>query len=178
VILDDDNKPRGMPVEPGGDIWLSKAEERLTAEAPRDPADNPFTKKWTEVVDINADGTARETREHEGTLVLSDEPAREILSDRFIPSDAPAAEAEPEPETPAAEAEPEPETPAAAPQEEKTEEITGAPPLPSQPPVEGKPAPEEIVATPEAVAANDEHLANLAEGKKKAEKTEPEAVLV
>jgi hypothetical protein len=32
----------GVAVEPGGTVWLSEAEQILTANAPRDPADNPF----------------------------------------------------------------------------------------------------------------------------------------
>lgn len=151
VVLDDDNKPKGRPVEPGGSIWLSQKEERLTAEAPHSAEDNPFTKPWQEVTEFHQDGSAKTTIDHVGVLQLSDEGPREIVSDRFIPSRGESDGddgAEPEGETAV---------------EEPAEEITGAPPLPKQPPVEGKPDPDEIVATPEAVAANDEHLAALAE---------------
>lgn len=147
VVLDDDNKPKGLPVEPGGSVWLSPTEERLTAEAPRAAQDNPFTKPWREVTEFNERGEPKTWIDHDGVLVLSDEPARAIMSDRFIPSQAPRA-AVPEQEEETAVEEP--------------EELTGAPPIPKQPPVEGKPAPDEHVATPEAVAANDEHLARLA----------------
>lgn len=168
VVLDDDNKPKGMPVEPGGSIWLSKAEERLTAEAPRLAEDNPFTKGWREVTAIGPSGEPTEWVDREGVLVLSEEPARSILSDRFTPStaaDAAAAEPPPapEPEKDAAEGEREPEVP----------EHTGAPPLPQQPPVVGKPAPDEHVATPEAVRANDDHLAARAEREAEIHALEP-----
>lgn len=154
VVLDDDNKPKGMPVEPGGHIWLSRAEERLTAEAPRLAENNPFTKQWRRPTEWNGSGEAISFEEMTGVLVLSDEPARTILSDRFTPSTA--LEAERPAEKPAEE-----ETGAG--QDGETEEIIGTPPIPQQPPVEGKPAPDEHVATPEAVAANDEHLARRAE---------------
>jgi hypothetical protein len=157
VVLDDDNKPKGLPVEPGGSIWLSPAEERLTAEAPKAAGDNPFTKPWREVTEFNERGEPKTWTDHVGVLQLSDEPARTIMSDRFIPSEAPrAADLEPGEEK-ADEAEP------------AEQEITGAPPIPQQPPVEGKPAPDEHVATPEAVAANDEHLARLAAEQEDAE---------
>jgi hypothetical protein len=160
VVLDDDNKPKGLPVEPGGSVWLSPAEERLTAEAPKAAEDNPFTKSWREVTEFNERGEPKTWTDHEGVLVLSDEPAREIMSDRFIPSQG-------APDTPqAADLEPEPAEEIA---EEDEREITGAPPIPTQPPVEGKPAPDEHVATPEAVAANDEHLARLASEQEDAE---------
>jgi hypothetical protein len=32
----------GVPVAPGGNIWLTEDEQILTANAPRDDADNPF----------------------------------------------------------------------------------------------------------------------------------------
>lgn len=156
TILDDDNKPKGVPVDPGGSIWLSQVEERLTAEAPRLAENNPFTKQWTRVLEYGPDGRPSVTEECEGVLILSEEPARTILSDRYIPSEG-ATRAEVAAEEKAAEEQPPaPERPA------EVEETTGAPPLPKQPPVEGQPGPDEHVATPEAVAANDEHLARLA----------------
>jgi hypothetical protein len=148
VILDDDNKPKGMPVEPGGSIWLSKAEERLTAEAPRMADDNPFTKPWREVTEFSENGEPRAWNDHVGVLRLSDEPAREIVSDRYTPSQDLVAQADVEPERQGDQE-----------QQPAEQEITGAPPLPQQPPVQGKPAPDEHVATPEAVQANDEYLA-------------------
>lgn len=156
VQLDEDRKPKGMPVAPKGDVWLSEAEERLTAEAPRFAANNPFTKEWREVTEIDAEGKPKVWVDRKGVLVLSDEPARTILSDRFTPSGA-KAEADAAPDAP--EEEPVEEQDAGAGQEQ---EHTGAPPLPRQPPVEGKPSPDEHVGTPSAVQANDEHLARKA----------------
>lgn len=153
TILDDDNKPKGMPVEPGGSIWLSQAEERLTAEAPRLAENNPFTKPWKRVTEVGTSGEPIAWEDCVGVLVLSEEPARTILSDRFIPSAQ---------ETPAAVVEPEVEPERTG--EQDIEETTGAPPLERQPPVEGKPSPDETVATPDAERANDEHLARHAEG--------------
>lgn len=155
VVLDDDNKTKGLPVEPGGSVWLSPAEERLTAEAPRLAEDNPFTKEWREPTEFGANGEPTAWKHHKGVLQLSDEPAREIVSDRFIPPR--------EDETVAADVTHEQEAGETEPAEQ---EITGAPPIPTQPPVVGKPAPDEHVATPEAVRANDEFLARRAEEEK------------
>lgn len=154
VILDDDNKPKGMPVGPQESIWLTAAEERLTAEAPRLAQHNPFVKEWEEPTDYNASGEAIAHTTRKGVLVLSGEPPREIVSDRHIP-ESPAAEAVAE----TTEGEPEEDAAGAEREEGDPTEHTGAPPLPAQPPVTGKPAPDEHVATPEAVAANDEYLA-------------------
>lgn len=33
---------RSIAVEPGGTVWLSEAEQELTAKAPKDAKDNPF----------------------------------------------------------------------------------------------------------------------------------------
>lgn len=172
TILDEDKKRRGVSIEPGGDVWLSEVEERLTAEAPRLAEDNPFTKPWEEIVPANEEtGSPRHTVQHEGVLVLSDEPPRKILSNRFTPSGADAAgpttagAADGEDADESGEPAAEPEVP----------EHTGAPPIPEQPPVEGKPGRDEIVATPGAVAANDEHLAREAR-RSELEALEPDAL--
>jgi hypothetical protein len=43
VIVDVTGKPKGIPVRDGDSIWLTEAEEILTANAPRRDEDNPFT---------------------------------------------------------------------------------------------------------------------------------------
>lgn len=43
IQLDHENKAKGVPVYPGESIWLSETEQALTAEAPRNEEDNPFT---------------------------------------------------------------------------------------------------------------------------------------
>ena len=85
-VFGPDGKPTAVAVEPGGEVWLTPEEERMTAEAPRLPDDNPFTKAWDEP--IAWDPVTGEPTQHvarHGTLVLADEPARPIASDRFIP---------------------------------------------------------------------------------------------
>lgn len=42
VVLDPQNQPKGVPLQPGETILLSDTEQRLTANAPRDPANNPL----------------------------------------------------------------------------------------------------------------------------------------
>ncbi len=143
-VFGPDGKPTAIPVEPGGEVWLTPEEERMTAEAPRLAQDNPFIKDWDETVEWDTFGEPVRTVGRKGTLVLADEPPRPIASDRFIPErqvtvTEPVAESEPEPEP--------------------APEVVGAPEIPEQPPVEGQPSPDEIVGTPEAVAANDKALA-------------------
>jgi hypothetical protein len=68
-------KPNGdeqaIAVEPHGTVWLSVAEQELTAKAPRDAKDNPFMPQQVPVIDPN-------TNEQVGTrtitpLTLNDE---------------------------------------------------------------------------------------------------------
>ncbi len=42
VVIGPKGDDRGIAVEPGGTVWLSEAEQTLTANAPRSAADNPF----------------------------------------------------------------------------------------------------------------------------------------
>src|SRR5205085_1052667 len=157
----EDGKREGFPVEPGGFVWLSELEERLTAESTRLPEDNPFIKEWDYVTGHDAAGDPI-TEKRKGMLVLSDEPARPLASSRFTPSQAAreAATAEEQPPAPA-----EPQEPREDGQEAQEGEQTGDEnvPTPTGPPPEGKPAPDEVVATPDAVAANDAELKARAE---------------
>lgn len=157
-VFGPDGKPTAVPVEPGGEVWLTPAEERMTAEAPRSSADNPFVKEWDEPVGWDPQtGEPTQTVSRKGTLVLSEEPPRPVASDRFIPERGSADELKAtrqameglaEPATgPEAAPEPEPET------------VTGAPEIEEQSPVEGQPSPDEVVGTPDAKAANDKALA-------------------
>lgn len=200
VKLNARNEPEGHPVEPGGSILLTELEERLTAEAPRLPQDNPFVKQWEEIIEFDTNGEPKVKVTREGTLQLDTSEARPIASERYIPSvaerqEAPAPVAEVAapaaplnievPEgfqavvedgtvrvIPLAELDEEQQ----AAEEEPAEEITGAPPIERQPPVEGQPSPGEVVGSPEAPERNDEHVAAqraAAEAEEKAE--DPEA---
>lgn len=143
TIINDEGKREGFPVEPGGAVWLSPAEERATAEATRKAEDNPFVKTWEEAVEFNSDGFPIRYETRSGTLVASTDPPRPIHSDRFIPSQAAAEEKAPPPPP------------------EEPEEVTGDEGVPQHtgPAPEGKPEPGEIVGTPDAAAANDAELA-------------------
>lgn len=154
-IFGPDGKPTAVAVEPGGEVWLTPEEERMTAEAPRLAVDNPFVKEWKEVVEWDSFGEPVRTVLRQGMLALADDPPRPVASDRYIPQRAvPAATA---PRHPTEEGEP-----ANAGDAGEEETVTGAPPVPAQPPVQGQPAPDEIVGTPEARPANDEALARRA----------------
>ena len=151
-IFGPDGTPTAIAVEPGGEVWLTGAEERMTAEAPRAAQDNPFIKEWEEPVEWNEFNEVTRTVVRHGTLVLADEPPRPTASSRFTPpredstwSNAASDEdfnrrAEPEPQ-----------------RDETT--IIGAPEIPEQPPVQGQPSPDEVIGTPEAPSQNDEALA-------------------
>jgi hypothetical protein len=149
-VFGGDGKPTAIAVEPGGEIWLTPEEERMTAEAPRLAMHNPFVMEWEEPIEFDSFGGVTATATRRGTLVLADEPARPIASDRFIPERVPEQLLHPDP------------TVGRIPDSPAEETQTGAPPQPEQPPVVGQPSPAEIVGTPEAVPANDEALARRA----------------
>lgn len=81
----DDN---GIPVEPGATVWLSEEEQILTANAPRDPEDNPFTPSV--VLVTNAE--TGEIEEVEVTHLVAVDEARYVPANvRPIPADIDAA---------------------------------------------------------------------------------------
>lgn len=43
VTIGLDGRPKGIPVSPNDFVWLTEEEQVLTANAPRNPEDNPFT---------------------------------------------------------------------------------------------------------------------------------------
>jgi hypothetical protein len=155
-VFGGDGKPTAIAVEPGGEVWLTPAEERMTAEAPRLAENNPFVAEWQEPVEWDpTTGEGIRFVPRQGMLVLTEDPPRPLASSRYIPERGSADDlrrtreamqglAEP---APARDPEPEPET------------ITGAPPLAPQPSPQGQPSPDEVVGTPEAPARNDEALA-------------------
>lgn len=153
-----DGKPTAVAVAPHGDVWLTEAEERMTAEAPRMAEDNPFVKKYKHKVGENPDGTEI-FDERTGTLVLSDEEPRPISSTRFTPAQAERVAAS-EAEQPAPVAAPPADPPPAPPEPASAEQ--GTPPVDTgvqhthfEPPAE-TPAHDEVVAgavTPEVLGA-------------------------
>lgn len=157
VILDADNKAKGVAVQPGETIWLSLQEEQLTAEAPVRPEDNPFVKEWNRAIESDSNGNPTAFATESGCLRPTNEAPRVVGSQRFTPSHG-----EPEPE----DAAPEAEEPA-----EEPGEVTGAAPESQEAPAEGKAAPDEEVATPSAVAANNEALAARRQAPAKPEAT-------
>lgn len=77
VVLGARGEERGAAVEPQGTVWLSEIEMKLTANAPRSPADNPFVTQ-TRVRTVPETG---EQEEYEVT------PLVRFNEDRFVPSD-------------------------------------------------------------------------------------------
>lgn len=77
VVIDPKGADRGVNVEPGGTVWLSEAEQRLTANAPRRPEDNPFIKQ-----------THTRRNPDTGELESYDVTPLTVCSDmRFVPAD-------------------------------------------------------------------------------------------
>lgn len=90
VVIGPRGEDRGASVEAGGTVWLSEAEQRLTANAPRKASDNPFiAQKWTR---RSTDTGALEEYDVTPLTPCSDE--RYVPSDqRYIPANTPAATA-------------------------------------------------------------------------------------
>lgn len=165
VVLDDNMKPKGIPVAPGDAVWLTQVEQRLTAEAPRFAQDNPFVREWQCPVAWSTDGEPTHFEARSGELVLSQEAPRPILTDRAMPDLSHATslgagisvESGGRPilahqEVTAGE---DPPAPVGDPQE-----VTGAPPdLPRGPAPEGQPAPGEVIGTEDAPQKDAEHFA-------------------
>lgn len=76
--------PEGVAIEPGGTVWLSEQECRLTAHAPRSAADNPFSEQTYEMRDPET-GNVSQVKITPLTIVEDD---RDIPnSDRFFPAE-------------------------------------------------------------------------------------------
>lgn len=76
VVIGPKGDETGVAVEPGQTVWLSEPEQILTANAPRDPADNPFLEQVQQVIDP----TTGEWTEHRVT------PLVPIARDRYVPA--------------------------------------------------------------------------------------------
>lgn len=78
VIIGPKGDDRGASVEPDGTVWLSEAEQRLTANAPRSAKDNPFIPQTRE---RRSEDTG-ELEEYEVT------PLTPCSEERWVPADA------------------------------------------------------------------------------------------
>lgn len=79
---------RGIGVEPGATVWLSEAEQILTANAPRKPEDNPFIEQT--FLRTNQETGAQE--EYQVTPLVPIQENRYVpANERPIPGDLPAA---------------------------------------------------------------------------------------
>lgn len=92
-VYDDDHKRNAISVAPGSVVELSEAEQQMTADAPRDPENNPFVGGWRDA-DGKTIGPA---------LVLAEDS--EVRRPVGRPTGAPQEEHAADPEPPA-----EPET--------------------------------------------------------------------
>lgn len=78
VVIGPRGDDRGAAVEPNGTVWLSEAEQRLTANAPRNSKDNPFIEQTLQRVNP-------ENGELEDWTVV---PLTMISEERYVPADA------------------------------------------------------------------------------------------
>lgn len=61
VVIGPKGQETGIPVEPGGFVWLSEQEQVLTANAPRRPEDNPFIEQSRQIFDPVSGDSKTET---------------------------------------------------------------------------------------------------------------------
>lgn len=90
VVIGPKGDELGVPVEPGGTVWLSEAEQMLTANAPRRPEDNPFIEQV--VIRRNPETDAEEEVKIT-PLIPVDEGRYVPANERPIPADLHAAPA-------------------------------------------------------------------------------------
>lgn len=76
VVIGPKGEDRGIGIAPGETVWLSEAEQILTANAPRDPKDNPFIEQ--ERIVTNHETGAKET--------IKITPLVPINENRFVPA--------------------------------------------------------------------------------------------
>lgn len=130
--------PDAIALQPGETVYLTEAEQRMTAEAPKLPEDNPLT-----------NGKLKPLAEQRPLRPVEDEEATLAAKAALEAEEAAKAQEAAEIEAKAREAEIAKE-PAAQVEE------TGAPPLPASEAPEGSFAQGEEVATPDAQAEADD----------------------
>ena len=105
VKLDLDGRPKGKAVYPGDFVWLTEYEQILTANAPRNESDNPFTNgSLTLEVRGSEMRTTRPIGDEQDPAAPPQPPAQpEELREEIVEEQAPAAEPPPPPQTGAGE---------------------------------------------------------------------------
>jgi hypothetical protein len=78
VVIGPKGDDRGASVEPGGTVWLSEAEQRLTANAPRLAKDNPFIEQTHE----------RRNPDHGELEEFTVTPLTPCSEERWVPADS------------------------------------------------------------------------------------------
>jgi hypothetical protein len=82
VVIGPRGDDRGVAVAPGETVWLSEAEQRLTAHAPRRPEDSPFVAQKR----VRTDPETGEVEEYEVTPLVAVEDERYVPADlRIVP---------------------------------------------------------------------------------------------
>lgn len=161
IKLDLDGKPQGVPVRPKGEIWLTEQEQVLTANAPRNEQDNPFTDgTFTLIAKGSELGNQRpigDDQQPQGTSDPDPEPTSvedpegiDMREETLEPAaEQPPAPPEPEPEEEQPPITTEP-TPAEKPVAVNPEETPDGTVKPSETPPAPKPAPKPLPPKPPA----------------------------
>ncbi len=158
IQLNHEGKAAGVPVFPGESIWLTEQEEILTANAPRNESDNPFTNGTFEL-EVRAEQAAhaRPIGSSKDAAPAADPqpdtPAVEGADPEGIDLRTEAGAANESPEQPPAASVAEAEAEAAAAAAEEPGLPTGAPPEPEGAPIVGRRAETEESAEVQAAAA-------------------------
>lgn len=147
TLYDEENKPKGGWVRPGDTIWLSEREQIATANAPRNPKDNPLSNgtlvEVTKATEVRNRRPLRPDEAGQGERAANEEVGTPIEKPRVErPSQA-------EVDRQNAKVAAERAVPGAQP-EAKPAEVKAPAKETAKAPVEGKSAPAEEVATPAA----------------------------
>lgn len=99
VSVNNRGEVQGIPVYPGDTVWLSDEEQVLTANSPRDPADNPLINgSFTLIAEQGEFKNARPVRPVAETPPEGERPAdEEVGTPDAAPADAPPPAEQPEP---------------------------------------------------------------------------------
>lgn len=92
IQLDHQNQAKGIPVYPNEEVWLTEQEQVLTANAPRNPEDNPF-ENGTFTLEVKAQDVAHSRPIGDLQEVPAEYAGPEPPEETEIVEEQPAAEA-------------------------------------------------------------------------------------
>lgn len=141
VTIDAKGNDAAIAVAPGQRVWLSEPEQRLTAEAPQSPQDNPFVEQTFERIDTQS---GERVSVKITPLTLVSDARFTPASERFVPAESPDTVQQAHADQAAKADTPEQPTSASDPVADRTTEVMGS----------GDDTPEAETPAPETGAAN------------------------